>query len=243
MKKAITFTLALILCLSLCACGGGADPKEQAPVGGDEQVSDNAEVQAPVEEEVQEPVENTTEDAPEVPDEGTSDTAIEVVEVTLPDTISTEFVEMTFNEVTIAEDIKYSVTTGFVTRTTGPEPVSGQKYICLTGTIKNTSKEPLPVYDYFIGEFNLDDYIYEVGANDCDILDGEGSTESSIDPLMEYVFRIYTAIPVSLADSHSASTFTFGFYDQFDNAELAMNRSFEEDPISLCPYQFKIILK
>jgi hypothetical protein len=168
---------------------------------------------------------------------------VDVLAISMGEKISTEFVEMTFQEITVAEDIRYSVTMDNVTRTTGPDPISGQKYICISGIIKNTAKEALPVYDYFLGEFNLDGYVYEVGANDCDILSGDGTPESKIDPMIQYTFRIYTAIPTSLADSYSSADFTYGFYDMFDNMELARNRSFEEDPISLCPYQFKVNLK
>lgn len=168
---------------------------------------------------------------------------VEVSEISMGSSLSTDFVDMLFNDVVVQEDIQKSVTIGNATRTTGPEPISGQQFICLSGTIINTSTSPLPVYDYFIGRFDLGDYSYEVSANDCDILSADGSPESTIDPLMEYEFRIYTAIPNTLSemiDAGEPCSFTFGFYDNFDNQELASNRAFAEDPIAMCPYQFFI---
>lgn len=260
MKKLLLIVLALSMLLSLCACGGKdavpsaedsptnqtADAPEQEvapeePVS-EENVSDGSEdtpvnqtIDAPEQEAVpEEPV--SEEDVSDVSEDSIPD--IEVIEIAIGDTLSTEFVEMTFENVIVAENIKYSVTTGNSTRTTGPEPISGQQYICISGKIVNTSKSSLPVYDFFIGDIDIDGYIYSVSASDCDILDGEGAPVYSIDPLMEYVFRIYTAIPETLASSYASANFHFGFYDSFDNEELAMNMAFEEDPISLCPYQY-----
>lgn len=231
MKKTLSLILVIVLCMLLVACGDveitkpAEDSKETSRVGGNISIK-------PTED-------DTTESAPE--EEPAP--KIEVKGVAIGEKIVTEFVEMTFDKVVVDENIKHSVKIGHVTRTTGPDPIAGQKYVCLSGTIKNISTSPLPVYDFFIGEFELDGYKYEVDANDCDILDGSGQTETEIDPLMEYVIRIYVAIPNSLADSHSSCTLYFGFYDAFDNKELSRNKAFEEEPIPLCPYQCKVTLK
>ncbi len=156
--------------------------------------------------------------------------------------VVTDFVEIHFQDYVIAENVQNSVTIGNVTRTTGPQPLEGQQYLCLTGTIVNTSSAPLPVYDFFTGEFRINDYTYTVSANDCDILEKDGSTVSEIDPLMEYDMRIYVAIPDALADHVETCTFAFGFYEGFDNHELSYNKAFSDDPISLCPYQFRVTL-
>lgn len=168
---------------------------------------------------------------------------IEVVELPLGSMLNTGWVEMTFDEVIVEEDIQKSVTIDNVTRITGPDPLPGQVYVCLSGTIKNISTGELPVYDFFEGRFAIGDYQYSVSANDCDILSPDGSLESEIDPLLTYEYRIYTAIPVELQEYMAAgepSSFTFGFYDGFDNQELASNRAFSDDAIAECPYQFFI---
>lgn len=86
----------------------------------------------------------------------------------------------------------------------------------------------------------VDITFYSVTANDCDVLSGNGDTESMIDPLMEYEVRIYKAIPDALADTYTSSSFTFGFYDDFDNKDISYNKAFADDPIAECPYQFFI---
>lgn len=224
MKKALKLMLILALCIGLCACGS-EDAKDN-----------NASTEPPVSETA-----NTTEAKTEP--ETVPEPTIEVNKVAVGETIKTDFVEITFDEAVVAKDIKYSVTTGIVTRITGPEPVEGQQYVCLSGTIKNTSTSPLPVFDFFIGEFDLNGYKYKVDATDCDILDGEGQTQTNIDPLMEYKIRVYVAVPDDLANNHSSCTLYFGFYDLFDNAELSKNRAFEEEPITLCPYQYLVTIK
>jgi len=175
-------------------------------------------------------------EAPPAPAAGARET------LTLGDPVSTDFVSIRLDECIVNPDIKMSVTIGNVTRTTGPEPLPGQQYICLEGRIQNTSTSPLPVYDFFTGKFDLDGYTYKVGATDCDILTPDGQTVSSIDPLMEYTIRIYTAIPNQLAENLGSARFTFGFFDGFENQELASIRAFSEDPIAQCPYQFVIEL-
>ena len=168
---------------------------------------------------------------------------IEVVDLSLGSGLNMGWVEMPFDEVIVEEDILKSVTIDNVTHTTGPNPLPGQVYVCLSGTIKNTSTGELPVYDFFAGRFKIGDYEYEVSANDCDILSPDGSLESEIDPLLTYEYRIYTAIPVELQEYFYAGepcSFTFGFYDGFDNYELASNRAFSDDAIAECPYQFFI---
>ena len=168
---------------------------------------------------------------------------IEAAELSMGSSLCTGFVDMYFNEIVVDRDIQKSVTIDNVTRITGPEPLDGQHYICISGTIINTSTAPLPVYDFFLGRFDVNGYIYEVSANDCDILSPDGSSESEIDPLMEYEFRIFTAIPDALAEqaaSGDGCSFTFGFYDGFDNYELSSNRAFSDDPVAECPYQFFI---
>ena len=81
------------------------------------------------------------------------------------------------------------------------------------------SKEELPVFDFFIGEFD------------------------TVEPLGEYDFFMYAEVADELADSYSKASFRFGFYDQFDNSEMAKNKAFEDEPIPMCPYYYTITLK
>lgn len=178
---------------------------------------------------------------PEAPAE--TSPAVSAENISMGDSAATDFVDIHFQKFVVKEDIKLSVKTGNVTRITGPDPLAGQQYVCLSGKIKNKTTSPLPVYDFFTGNFSIDSYNYTVGTTDCDILTPDGQTVSSIDPLVEYDFRIYAAIPDVLANSYEACTFTFGFFDGFKNEDLSYIRAFEENPISHCPYQYQLNIK
>ena len=224
MKKITMLLLALVMSFVLCACGNEEQPEDQTSVN-DVVVED------------QTPEEDAAEE-----EQGAT-----AIEAKLGETISLEFVELTFEEMGIEEDIQQSITTdnsvGSMTRTFGPQPESGKKFIYLRGTIKNLAKEELPVYDFFAGEFDIDGYKYEVSANECDVYTENGETEVKVQPLTTLSFIMYASLPNELADSHTAINFRMGFYDMFANEELAKNRAFEDDPISLCPYQYYFVLK
>lgn len=228
MKKFTSLFLALIMCTTLWACG-----TEEKPV---EQTSTNEQTQLTEQETITEEI-SIDEEVP------TDEQAPSAIEVALGETIGLEFVEITFEEMGIEEDIKQSIKTGNVTRIFGPDAEEGKKFIYLRGTIKNVAKEALPVYDFFLGEFDIDGYKYEISATDCDVYTSNGETESTVDPLTSLTFMMYASIPNELADNHTSINYRFGFYDMFDNEELSRNRAFEDDPISFCPYQYSFVLK
>lgn len=235
--------------LSLSSCGNNKDTttsnanKSSTPQSTTSSVKEESKAQTSDASKQEKPIEETksSEVKVEAPEETTP--KIEVAKLAIGESLSTEFVEIKFEEVVVAENIKHSIKTGNVKVTTDPEPISGQQYVCITGKIKNLSKAPLPVYDFFVGEIDVDGYIYPINSTNCDTLDAVGNPLSKVDPLMEGSFRIYTAIPDSLAKSYKKATLRFGFYDLFDNIELSKNRAFEKDPTSLCPYQYLVTLK
>lgn len=219
MKKTIALLLALVMVLPLCACGAEKAPEPtEAPIPETSEVIPDTE-NLPQETEAQKPT---------------------ATELQLNETIQLDFVEITFEECGMDADIRQSIKTDFVTRTTGPQPEDGIQFIYLRGTIKNLSKEDLPVFDFFLGEFDIDGYKYACSANECDILTNNGELVQHIQPLTSYPFTMYAKIPNELANNHNSVAFRFGFYDLFANDTLARNRAFEKDPISLCPYQYAL---
>lgn len=225
MKKLMSLLLAAVMLLSFAACSGnGGKTAEVTPEP----------TEAPTAEPTEEPTEAPTPEPTEEP--------IQATEISIGQSVSLPFVEMEFSSYEIKPDIRQSIKSGIVTRTFGPQPESGKQFIAIFGTIKNLSNEALPVYDFFAGEYNLDGYKYECSANDCFIYNENGETYSMLDPLITASFMIYVAVPNELANAGNI-TFRFGFYDQFDNKDLSRNRAFEEDPISLCPYQYIVKIK
>ncbi len=236
MKKALALALTLAMLFSLCACGSSSDtttPSNETPS------NTTVEDVAPTE---NNPVEDVVPDEKPVESEPVEGKA-EPISVAVGETITLDFVEISIDEVGVAEDIKRSITNGNVTRTSGPETESGMSFIYIDGIIKNLDTNKLPVYDYFIGEFLLDKYSYEIDTNDCDIINANGEPLSTIAPLTTGSFRLYATIPNELATTYQSATFTFGFYDMFDNQELSYHKAFTDDPIAECPYQYIITLK
>ncbi len=241
MKKLLTLILAAALALSLVACGGDSGARDtNTPSTGNEDTTSTDTPSGGGEDNT--PPVNEETIPPEEPAETPSE--VEPTNIAIGETVSLDFVEMTFEEFGIAADIQQSITTdisvGTHTRITGPQPEEGKQFVYLRGTIKNLDTNALPVYDFFAGKFNIDKYNFEVDANNCDIITTNGEPMSMIDPLVSGVFTIYAAIPNELAESHSTTDFTFGFYDLFDNSELARNRAFLDNPITECPYQYVI---
>lgn len=222
MKKVMSLLLIFLLCFALCSCG--------------DKVSTSVESEA----------DNTDKVTAEEATEKTVEVA-KAVEVGFNEKIALDFVEITFKESYIKEDIRQTIednSSGFsISRTFGPSPVDGQQFICLKGKIKNIAKEDLPVFDFFLGEFDIDGYKYESTANECDVYTSNGETKTSVPPLSEYDFVMYAEIPDEVANSGTSIDFRFGFYDMFDNQELSRNRAFEDDAISMCPYQYSITIK
>ncbi|MBQ6431795.1 MAG: hypothetical protein IJJ99_07970 [Oscillospiraceae bacterium] len=231
MKKLLAMLLAGLMLLSLCACGNTPETKPAEPDSTSAQPATDAKTTDA----------NETHET-EAVTEATEEQKPTATEISLNETIALEFVEITFEEYGIAADIKQSISADHVTRISGPQPEDGKQFVYLRGTIKNVNKESLPVYDFFIGEFDIDGFKYECTANQCDVLTSNGEIKSTIEPLTSYSFTIYAKIPDELANNHSGVSFRFGFYDLFDNYELSYNRSFEDDPISLCPYQYALEL-
>lgn len=217
MKKIIALLLTLLMCFALCACGDAATDGNSTVVESD-----------------------TATDADS--DSNNDSVVAEPVAVDIGGSIVTDFMEMSIDEVGVSADIRTTVKADIVTRICGPEPEDGMQFIFIRGTIKNTSKEALPVYDFFIGQFDVDGYIYDASANECSIIDGNGSSLSEIAPLTEGSYTIYAKVPNELADKLNSTVFTFGFYDNFDNEEMSYNQAFEEDPIYLCPYIYVVNL-
>jgi hypothetical protein len=226
MKKLISLLLVFVMCMSFAACGGinngGENGTDAGGNGGN--AGANAEV-------------NGTTEAPKA----------EPVKFDFNEKIMLDFAEITFEEYYIKEDIRETISDTSssisITRTFGPSPEAGKQFICFKGKMKNVAKTELPVFDFFIGEFDIDGYKFEITANNCDVYTSNGETETAIPPLTEYSFIMYADIPEELANSNKAINYRFGFYDMFDNSELSRNKAFEEDPISLCPYQYAITVK
>lgn len=143
MKKLLALILAATLALSLVACGGDSGAGDNNTPS----TSSGGESNTPPTSTTTQPDNNVS---PSEPTEITPDSteepsvSVEATNVAFGETISLDFVEMTFEESGVAEDIQQSITTdiavGTHTRVTGPQPEEGKQFLYLRACLKSFDK-------------------------------------------------------------------------------------------------------
>lgn len=206
MKKIVAIALSLILVLCFAGCGNDADTG-----------ADNNNTVTPS---VSEAPETTTEAVADVKNAET---------VTTGNTITVPFAEFTIDEAGIKDDIKQSIKTGSITYTTGPDSSDETEFVYIRGTIKNTSKAAINSVN-LKGSVEANGYSYDIGR--VNIIESDGSSAYSIDPLITYTYTIYAEVPNQLVDTITSCTMTFGFdenfeYIQYDATSVAYNYAIE----------------
>lgn len=187
MKKIILMMLVGSMCLSLCACGGNQQANTEGTVSQQETKKENN-------------------------DDATKKEA-NLTAISLGDKITVDFAEITVDECGIKEDLKTSIKTGNITYTTGPDAVSGSKYVYMRGTIKNTSTSEISNVSIG-GKAEIDGYSYNVDS--ISIIEENGSSAHSIAPLMTYKYTLYAKVPNELADSHQSCVLNMCFDENFE---------------------------
>lgn len=187
MKKIILMMLVGSMCLSLCACGGNQQANTEGTVSQQETKKENN-------------------------DDATKKEA-NLTAISLGDKITVDFAEITVDECGIKEDLKTSIKTGNITYTTGPDAVSGSKYVYMRGTIKNTSTSEISNVSIG-GKAEIDGYSYNVDS--ISIIEENGNSAYSIAPLMTYKYTLYAKVPNELADSHQSCVLNIGFDKNFE---------------------------
>lgn len=187
MKKIILMMLVGSMCLSLCACGGNQQANTEGTVSQQETKKENN-------------------------DDATKKEA-NLTAISLGDKITVDFAEITVDECGIKEDLKTSIKTGNITYTTGPDAVSGSKYVYMRGTIKNTSTSEISNVSIG-GKAEIDGYSYNVDS--ISIIEENGNSTYSIAPLMTYKYTLYAKVPNELADSHQSCVLNIGFDENFE---------------------------
>lgn len=152
-------------------------------------------------------------------DTGEDNEPIEAQLLNMDDGLSLDFVELSFDDAGIENEIKESNTTGpggnsggNITRTVVIEPESaGTKYIYLKGTIENLSSteledDNLKVKLVINDEYQLEPKITFISA---------GSSSHSIDPVNTALFVLSTGISDSIAEKIEKAVWYLGFEEEF----------------------------
>lgn len=147
-----------------------------------------------------------------------SEVAEETKEITaetlaVGNTITTPFAEMTVSEAAIANDIQTSVSSGSITYISGPDAKEDTEYVYIRGTLKNTSKSEIVMVN-ISGTAEIDGYTYDL---DRTIIESDGNTTFSIEPLKTYTYTLYAEVPNELAQSAAPCVVNFGFNENFGN--------------------------
>lgn len=99
-----------------------------------------------------------------------------------------------------------------MTRISGPEAVSGSKFVYMRGTMKNTSQSEIPTVKA-AGTVVLDGYSYNIES--INIIEANGSSVRSIAPLTTYTYTVYAKVPNEIADNHQSCVLNLCFDDNF----------------------------
>lgn len=192
MKNIIAFLLALVICLSLCACGQTADTNtDTAPT-------------------TTVPVVTTT--APKT---------ITAQPIQLGETITLDYVTVTLDVFEISDGYKfqYSEKSGNTTTTYNsviPCP-SGMKLICLKGTFTNMSQtEVYPSNNPIGGTMLINGFEYKTDMRCYTIKESKSLT--GVPPMVEVKYLMYAAVPEALASSIETCQLYIGFVKDLDPA-------------------------
>ncbi len=209
MKKVLSLLLALVMSLSLCACGSepesagdvGEAVKEEnsASLGADDLITSNGEGN------VMDSDGNKVNE-PESP-------AVEYTEINFGEQISLDFVEITIDGASSGDEIKpdnpqrvYSYL---------PD-VDDEKYVYLYGTIKNVGGDQYEFADNIYVQFTFDDKYNYAGNITADEGGDFSYIYAHLDPLKSEKFYITASIPNELAEQYEKFTVKFGFAENFD---------------------------
>ena len=198
MKKALSLILALVMCLSLCACGGRENTGSN---NSNTETANNAT-------QPQETTPPTTEPA------GPSADPIQIGE-----TISLDYAVLTLDAFEISNGYEFEYTdksSGIsITHKSSIDCPSGMKLICLKGKFTNKSKgEVYPSNDPAYGKIVINGYEYETRMKCYNV--AEADSIMGVAPLREVDYFLYAEIPETLATEIETCEFYIGFVKDLD---------------------------
>lgn len=146
------------------------------------------------------------------------------------DKIKLDFVDMTLDKLSVAEEIFPADTSGFYSYY---ENISGEKYIYLKGKIQNISGNGYSVKD-MVSEVVFDNkYTYT-----CYVIANDGGNDfysDYVNSMTGVTYYIYASVPDEVISNYSSCTFFFGFEDKFNGSYY--------DSFSKCPYLYQLSAK
>lgn len=202
MKKMISLALAIIMCASLCACGsfGGNNPNNNSS---DTAATIAATPDTSIGNVVSQNNYNTT-------------AYVETVSfqnVNLGEKLTLDFLEMTFDMVSYAQELKPTDTSSVYSYYQDKE---NEQYYYLSGTMKNVGASGYSV-ENMVAEIVFDNkYTYNahLAADDG----GNDFYGDYVEPFGGVKYYIYASVPDELLNQYSTVTFKIGFKNNFSGS-------------------------
>ena len=134
----------------------------------------------------------------------------EFIQVNFGDSIKTDFVEMTIERASIAQELKPTDTSGVYSYMSDKE---NETYFYITGSMKNIggdsySVEEMNIQMTFDGKYN---YSGHIAADDG----GNDFYGDTVKPLGSVKYYMYALVPDELIESYSTCVVRFAFHDNF----------------------------
>ena len=199
MKRKISFIMAMLLMVTLMvACGNSQTSNGEG---------DNTSTQLNDENKV-----NQVTDNDNVVSESQEADEPEFTIINLGDNITTDFLEMTIESASEAQELKPTDTSSVYSYMPDKD---AETYFYLTGNMKNVSGDTYSVEDMcatfcFDDKYNYTAYIAaDNGGNDF--------YGDSVKPFGSVKYYLYSSIPDELINSYSTCVVKFGFHDNFEH--------------------------
>lgn len=194
MKKAISLLLALVLCLSLYACGSNT-----ANTSGTE--ADIPVATAPI---VETTVATPTETTP-------AETLPADTVVKMGDVVENDYIYLSFD--TFGSDAKIRSGASGTPGAYYYESDNGDPFFYVYGTFKNLGGKPVDIRRVY-GQFCFNGKYYYEG-NFEGVVDDYGDFVYNVTPLSTVNYYMFAVVPQELVDSYTTCTVRFGFTEDF----------------------------
>ncbi len=191
--------------------GDAKEEKDTDPQKNENSENGNPEIEDVETEDKEDSQENKISESENTEEGETSGGNIKFEELNLGDVIKTDFLEMTIDGASEAQELLPTDTSSVYSYYSDKD---GETYFYLTGTMKNLGGEAYDVEDMY-AEFCFDDkYTYNASLAADD--GGNDFYGSYVEPLNSVKYYLYSSIPDELINTYTTCLIRFGFHDNFE---------------------------
>ena len=208
MKKVLALMLALVLVLSLAACGGGSNSSKKQDNTSQDNTSSVNKTDMPTE------------------------SAIDAKELKIGDKISLEYVNLTLDKFEISNGYQFKSTDNSsgisITNEASIDCPNGMKLVCLNGKFTNKTKGDIfPSNNPINGIITINDNEYKTNLSCYDVSAAKPISEVAAQRTVDYF--LYSEVPNEVANSIKTCEFKIGFVKDLNPiVSVQSNDDFDE---------------